>query len=363
MGNLKKRHQTTFTAMVMKAIFSVGFGILGLTICVLAILSISERSQLFTSDVFVRIENAVVIGYFCLVIILICLIAYLTAGKLSKKGQAILAATEKIRAQDLDFDINASGVREIDQVLDSINDMRFALKESLEKQWLLEQRRNNQIAALAHDLKTPMTVLKGNIDLLQIGNQNTRDKEYIADAKASLEEIEVYLTQLLEMVRTNRAYDLNLQRVCINVEVKEMVAALSCLADKKNITFLIEEVEAHLLVSADSFLLKRVFSNVLSNALDYTPENDVIKILISSENGKATICITDSGKGFSPNVIRHGSEQFYMDDTSRGRKNHYGLGLYIADSIIKQHNGTIELSNDEVIGGARITIHIPLIKE
>jgi signal transduction histidine kinase len=52
-----------------------------------------------------------------------------------------------------------------------------------------------------------------------------------------------------------------------------------------------------------------------------------------------------------------------MEDASRGRKNHYGLGLYIADSIIKQHDGTLQLSNDELMGGAKVTIQIPLLKE
>ncbi|MEN6317083.1 MAG: HAMP domain-containing sensor histidine kinase [Clostridiaceae bacterium] len=365
MGNIKNRkiHQTTLMSIVIKAVLSIGFGILGLTLCILFFLSVVVERMHFTSGVFVNIESAIVIGYLCFAIFLIFLMAFLTSRKLRKRGQSILEVTEKIKAQDLDFEINPSGVKEIDQVLDSMDDMRLALKDALKAQWRLEQNRKVQISALAHDFKTPITVLKGNIDLLQVSQLNEASKEYIEDAKASLKQIETYLTQLLEMTNADRGYVVNKQKINLNEMLDEKVSILTRIADEKEITICTETGKEKIYISADLNLLERVFNNLISNALDYTPQKGTIKIILTTEESKAVIYISDSGCGFSRNAIKHGTEQFYMDDTSRGRKNHYGLGLYIADSIIKQHDGTLQLSNDELMGGAKVIIQIPLLKE
>jgi signal transduction histidine kinase len=350
-------------AIVMKAVYSIGFGILALTLCIIIFLSVVAHRQPFASDVFVNIELVIVIGFICIVIALIFLIAFLTAKKLRQRGQSILEATEKIKAHDLEFDINSSGVKEIDQVLDSIDEMRLALKDALKTQWRLEQNRKAQISALAHDIKTPITVLKGNIDLLQVSNIDDASKEYVEDAKVSLKQIELYLTQLVEMMHADRGYVVNKQKINLNEMLDKTVSVLIRIADKKEITIFTEKGKEDIFISADLNLVERVFNNLISNALDFTPLKGNIKIIITTEGSKAVICITDSGCGFSLNALKHGTEQFYMDDTSRGRKNHHGLGLYIADSIIKQHNGTMRLANDELIGGAKIIIQIPLNKE
>ena len=79
---------------------------------------------------------------------------------------ALISAAEKIRNQELEFDISASDVREIAAVLRAMDDMRAALKSSLESQWNAERRKKEQILALAHDLKTPLTLIRGNAELL-----------------------------------------------------------------------------------------------------------------------------------------------------------------------------------------------------
>jgi len=347
----------------MKSIYGVGFGILALTLCILIFLDIVAKKKLVNSDVFVNIEMAIMIGYVGIVIFLTFIISLFTARKLRKKGQAILEVTNKIKEQDLDFDISSSGVKEIDQVLESMDDVRIALKESLEKQWQLEKNRKEQISALAHDFKTPITVLKGNIDLLHAGNLDDISKEYVKDAKISLEQIETYLSQLLQITQADRGFIVNKQKANLCSIVDESVAMLSRIADDKEITIFTEKVNESIFVMADAELIKRVFNNLISNSLDYTPQKGTIRINLTYVEIGAIICITDSGCGFSQNAIKHAKEQFYMDDISRGRKNHYGLGLYIADSVIKQHNGTLQLSNDELLGGAKVTIHIPLMLE
>jgi Signal transduction histidine kinase len=348
----------------MQAVYSIGFGILAITLCIILFLAVVEKQQFFTSDVFVNIELVIVAGFICFVIALTFLIAFLTARKLRRKGQTILEATKRIKTHDLDFDIKSSGVKEIDQVLDGIDDMRQALKDALKSQWRLEQNRKDQISALVHDINTPITVLKGNMELLQSSsNINDASKEYIEDAKFSLKQIELYLNQLVEVTHADKGYAVNKQKINLGEMLDKTVSILIRIADEKEIAIITEKRKEGVFVSADLNLLERVLNNLISNALDFTQQKGDVKISLATDKSTAVICVSDSGCGFSQNALKYGKEQFFMEDASRGRKKHYGLGLYIADSIIKQHDGTLQLSNDELMGGAKVIIQIPLLKE
>lgn len=364
MGNIRdKRNRKTLMSIIMGTICGIGIGILILTICVLIFLSEVASRNLFQPAIFSRIETAIVIGYLCITIVLIFLFPLLTTRKLRKKGRIVLEITNKIKNQNLDFKIESSDIKEIDLMLEAMDDMRVTLKESLENQWRLEQNRKGQISALAHDFKTPITVVKGNLDLLRSNNLDDVSKEYVEDARACIEQMEIYLTQLLEMTRAESGYKINLEKINLYELVDKTVSLLEFMAFEKKITISIDKEIEDIFILADRILLERVLNNLLSNALDFTPLNGTIKILLTIEDKAAVVSIIDSGNGFKVNVLKHGKEQFYMDDTGRSRENHYGLGLYIADSIIKQHGGTMVLDNDSITGGAKVIIKLPLIKE
>lgn len=364
MGNVKnERRQTSITVILTKAVYGIGFGILSLTACVLIFLSIIAGKNIFTPEVLNKIEAVLFFGYFGVVIVLTIAIPFFTARKLRKNGQAILNVIEKIKVQDLDFKISNSEIKEINQILDSMNDMRLVLKESLEKQWSLEQKRKDQIYALAHDFKTPMTVLKGNVDLLQNIITDEIHTEYVEDAKYSLDQMEKYLNNLLDMARAEKGYIMNAQKLELCSMVNKIISPLIRVAKEKEVTLSVENVQRNMFVCADKHLFQRLINNLVTNALDFTNPKGNIKLEINDLEDNAIISITDSGSGFSQNSLKHGLEQFYMDDISRGRENHYGMGLFISDSIVKQHNGRMKLANDEVTGGAKIIISIPLIKE
>lgn len=365
MGSLKsnRNHQKTFMSIIMRTIYGIGFGILALTISILIFLSEVSKRNLFTPDVFTKFETALVVGFCCISIILIFLFPYLTTRKLRKKGHIIMEVTDEIKNHNLDFQISSSGIREIDVVLESMDDMRLALKESLEKQWRLEQNKSEQISALAHDLKTPLTVVKGNVDLLQSVELDETSQEYVKDAKVCLTQMEVYLTQLLEMLRAERGFVADMEKMELGIFVDEIVSLFEGVVAQKEVSILVENENENIFIMADKTLLVRIFQNLISNALDFTPQNGTIKIQLTMIENYAYIYFTDSGRGFDSYTLKHGMEQFYMSDSSRSRNNHYGLGLYIADSIIKQHGGTMQLENDKVTGGAKINIKLPILEE
>ena len=125
-------------------------------------------------------------------IVCILLTAYF-AKMFSKELSPIFKATKEIENQKSDFEMEHSKIKEFENVLLSFDDMRTSLKTSLEKQWSAEQNQREQIASLAHDLKTLLTVMQGNIDLLDETELDEEQKLYLSYAMNSSEQMKEHL--------------------------------------------------------------------------------------------------------------------------------------------------------------------------
>ncbi len=124
-------------------------------------------------------------------------------------------ATERIAEQNLDFEVGHSKIKEFEDVLNSFSDMKNNLKSSLEKQWSEEQLKREQIAALAHGLKTPLTVIQGNIDLINEIELDGEQRLYVGYITESSGQMGVYIRTLIDISRTVARYQLNLEEIDI----------------------------------------------------------------------------------------------------------------------------------------------------
>ena len=102
---------------------------------------------------------------------------------------------------------------------------------------------------------------------------------------------------------------------------------------------------------------------MIKNAIERSSKGGNVCVKIIESEKHISFVITDEGSGFSPQALKHATEQFFMDDISRSSKSHYGIGLYMTASIIQKHGGKIILSNVTENGGARVTIEIPYLLE
>ena len=100
----------------------------------------------------------------------------------------------------------------------------------------------------------------------------------------------------------------------------------------------------------------RAVMNVIQNAVEHTKENGIIYIDAKEQDGRLTFIVEDSGSGFTKEALLHGTEQFFMDDTSRNGEAHYGMGLFFAKTVAEKYGGGIKLSNSENTGGARVEL-------
>ncbi|MCC9295978.1 ATP-binding protein [Clostridium sp. WLY-B-L2] len=109
----------------------------------------------------------------------------------------------------------------------------------------------------------------------------------------------------------------------------------------------------------DENLLYRALLNVISNAVEYSPEGGKINFKLERKDHRISFSVEDSGKGFSREQLQLAGEQFYRGDSGRTSRTHYGMGLFIAKSFMKLHGGCMKLLNSEITGGALVILEIP----
>lgn len=305
-----------------------------------------------------------------------------------KKMGPMREALEQIGDRNLDFKIYYSGVKEIDECLVALDDMRYALKTSLQKQWETEQEKNRQMSALAHDIKTPLTVVRGNSELLLETELTDEQKNYADYISGSALQIQDYVQTLIEVTKSQEG----IKQAPVIVKASELLADIkkqamglsevyhlkinwreerqgellkdiNCDTSEKGINNVaiekdVDSDEPVICVVYDQVV--RAVMNVVRNAAEHTPEGGTINIsakeILTNKKTEILFTVEDSGSGFTPEALAHGTEQFFMDDSSRSGGSHYGIGLFFAKKVAEDHDGEIVLSNSKETGGAKVEI-------
>ncbi|MFJ7407019.1 MULTISPECIES: ATP-binding protein [unclassified Lysinibacillus] len=152
-----------------------------------------------------------------------------------------------------------------------------------------------------------------------------------------------------------------------NIKVIQVLSSLKrqseALSKTKKIKVLWQiNVEGNLYLKGFESEFERALMNIVKNAFDFSPEASTITIYGVADNYELSIKIVDQGNGFSKKTLRYGKEQFFMENESRTKTGHHGLGLFIANTIITKYDGELILSNDENGDGA-VTVKIPVFQE
>lgn len=300
-----------------------------------------------------------------LTLAMILLLVGATAARFSyvlrAKLAPLTAVSDKIRQQELEFDIARGSLKEINAILQAMDDMRIALKESLENQWRLEQMKNDQMCALAHDLKTPLTLVRGNADLLSDTALTAPQRECVDCIADNALQMQAYVQTMLEITRASASIPIRKSRTDLGQllgEIKKQAGGLCAIRDvglRWDCDITTKEI------CADAALLTRALMNIFVNAVEHTPSGGTVRFEGSEDGTELLLVISDTGEGFTETALRHAKEQFYMDDDSRTSGSaHYGMGLYIADAAIRQHHGSMLLENPPRTHGASVRIRIPL---
>lgn len=307
--------------------------------------------------------NLMMMGSMMVSVLLIFVVLTLFyAHKLRQQLRPILKATEKIAEQDLDFQTSQSTIKEFNQVLSGLDHMRAALRDSLMENWKAEQDKQNQISALTHDLKTPLTVARGNAELLALTPLDEEQTDLLEHFQKGIVQVDSYVKELSELNKMSLKTSLTLGEVSVKGFVEDIYDQTLSLAQTKHIKVICDkkEIEIDIIGNWDRPLLNRAFMNIVSNAVEHTPNDSQLILFTKIESDALKFICLDSGPGFSRESLEKATQLFYQEDKSRQSRNHSGLGLTIANDIIRLHQGSLSLSNDHTTGGAKVTIILPL---
>lgn len=278
------------------------------------------------------------------------------AGLLRRDAALLTTAAQTIARQRLDTPLEGRArVREFGQTLTAMEQLRVSLAQSLESQWAMEQQRQLELAALTHDLKTPLTVISGNAELLQEDQLEPAQQEMVDAILRSAVRLQEYTAQLRAMTLPDAAPEAK-ESVTLDALAESWKEIGQSLCAGKQIDFVYDPVPA---VEAEVYRasLDRAVSNLLDNAARYTPPGGQISLAVSAEQNSIAIAVEDTGPGFSAEALAKGGEAFFTSNASRPQEGHLGLGLFFARQTARRHGGTLELANTG--RGAKVTLTFP----
>ncbi len=251
--------------------------------------------------------------------------------------------SEKVGEQKLDFQMPRAGIKEFDQALDAMEQMRQALYSSLSSQWAAQQQRDSEMSALAHDLKTPITIIGGNAELLLEDDIKDEHRKMVETILESNNRAKQYVSCLLEASRGEdesfESEDLKafFDELCRNAKPVAEAGKIN-LVQKNNLSGNAKMQKHHLL---------RAVGNVVQNAVEHSPEGGTVTIESGMSESGWSITVSDSGAGFSKAAILHATERLWRGDSARAATGHNGLGLWFASQVVQNHGGELELSNSD----------------
>ena len=294
------------------------------------------------------------------------LLSYFVSRSIIKPIRGLNDAARKIREGNLDFQIEPDRKDEIGQLAQNFELMRQSLKESSEIQQKYEQNRKELIANISHDLKTPMTSIKGYVEGIQDGIANTPEKmekyiETIHTKTLHMDHLidELFLYSKLDLKRV----PFHFEEVNIHHYLLDRIEELQFDLDNIQVMITYENVSKQddMVVMMEREQFKRVFTNIIQNSLKYMDKSEKnISIKLIEEYEKVIIVCTDNGKGIPEEVSPFIFDQFYRVDQSRNAMSGgSGLGLAIVKRIIEEHGGQVWAESEE---GVYTSIYLTLNK-
>lgn len=279
------------------------------------------------------------------------LMALWISRSIAKPLQALSVAAQSVAQGHHDENVPETGPREVRNVAHAFNQMSAEVRST-------QQSQRDFLANVSHDLKTPLTSIQGYSQAIIDGAaRNPEQAARIIHDEA--ERLNRMVTELTDLARL-QAGRLSMKMTAI--DVAEMVEAigqrLAVVAEKKNQTLNVQ-TQSVPKIGGDGDRLVQVFTNIISNAIKYTPDDGHINVSVGLANGNVQIVVHDDGIGITKDDLNRIFERFYQADKSRGPSRGTGLGLAITKEIVEAHGGRISIDSAGKDKGTIVTVWLP----
>ncbi|HNT43146.1 MAG TPA: ATP-binding protein [Syntrophorhabdaceae bacterium] len=282
-------------------------------------------------------------------------VGYFMAKKTMKPVDQIRRAAVKISSTNLDerIDIKKGRKDELGRLAETFNAMISRLKDSF-------QRINQFSIDVSHELKTPLTILKGETELAL--RKERTNQEYRRSMQSNLEEIDRMSRIIDDLLLLSKAETKDIGMNLEKVDLRDLLAGV-CLnmklfGENKGVEVVVRDLE-DIRIVGDELKLRRMITNVVENGIKYGHPGGHVTVSSYKQNGFACINVEDDGPGISGEDIKYIFDRFYRADRSRKRESGSGLGLSISKWIAEAHKGTIEVESKPA-AGSLFTIKLPM---
>lgn len=287
--------------------------------------------------------------------ILVLVLGYLLSKSLVKPFARVSKAIEELTDGYLNEEISVLDYSET-QMLSSV------FNKMLKRMKVLDDSRQEFVANVSHELKTPMTSIKVLADSL-VGQENVPVElyqEFMQDIAVEIDRENKIITDLLALVKMDKkASDLNIEKVNINELMESILKRLKPIADKKKVELVLETYRP-IVAEVDEVKLSLALSNLVENGIKYNVEDGWVHVTLNADHKYFYVTVADSGVGIPKDSIDKIFERFYRVDKSHSREiGGTGLGLAITRNAIAMHRGAVKVKSEEQ-KGTTFSVRIPL---
>lgn len=256
----------------------------------------------------------------------------------------------RIKENDLTVSVDYQGDVEFEEICDTFNDMQQHMLSEQKKNEKYEHARTEMIAGISHDLRTPLTAVRGTIKGLIDGIAKTDEQRtrFLETAYRRTGDMDRLLKQLFYVSKLETGnMPLHIQAIDLCTFISSYVECkLDCEGDK-NIEITTDMEELYKKVNVDPEQLHRIFDNLIENSEKYADTDELkINIRVRTEGEHVNICVSDNGCGVPEDKLEAVFEEFCRCDESRNKKEGNGLGLYIVKYLIEAMGGTVKAENN-----------------
>ena len=276
--------------------------------------------------------------------------AFFISRNILRPLDRIINATEQIAKGDFSTRLQFDGIYEFEQLASKFNCMAEELGS-------VEMLRNDFVNQFSHEFNTPINSIQGFATMLKRGDLSKEQREdYLNRIINSADRLSSLAVNVLNLSKIEQQTILtHKENINVTEQIRQIIVMLSFRWEQKNISFDFDGEECYLVGNEE--LLEYLWSNLLDNAIKYSPVSSTISINIKEKSTDIVVKIRDYGKGIAPEALPNIFDKFYRSKSSKAVPG-TGLGLTIAHKVALLHNGTIEVES-EMGKGASFTVTLP----
>lgn len=301
-------------------------------------------------DMFLGFMMAAAIPLWCVGGAIMCAVLFYR-NKLKRPLALLNQAAQRIAGDDLDFTLSYDRRDEMGALCDSFERMRASLSQNNQRMWRAMEERKKVNGAFAHDIRTPLTVMKGYAQILdrhlQTGAPDSVTRPIVATIERQIGRLETFAQQMSQLTKLD---DMPFAPKAVDTAalLSQLNEGAQLLCQRQGLTLHFEAQDVPPSMTLDPALITQTFDNLLSNAVGHAAGN--VRVRAFCEGGQLFVAVENDGAPFTPEQLDMATAPYYTS----GGGNHLGLGLHISQALCEKHSGGLRLNNPPS-GGAQTT--------